>query len=146
MDREAVISNFMDILTFKISQPNDIILLMGNHDHHYLPQYKELIESYDEFFGFKAEEYNKVSKDDFDFLMSEHEYKEISDVIRAYNYALAVGLFNSAENAEEAKKLIDKYMVEYELEKTATYSFYENADKKVKDKIFENLAKRNDYK
>ena len=41
MDREAVISNFMDILTFKISQPNDFIILMGNHDHHYLPQYKE---------------------------------------------------------------------------------------------------------
>ena len=117
-----------------------------DEENGYLPQYKELIESYDEFFGFKAEEYNKVSKDDFDFLMSEHEYKEISDVIRAYNYALAVGLFNSAENAEEAKKLIDKYMVEYELDKTATYSFYENADKKVKDKIFENLAKRNDYK
>jgi len=34
---EDQINNFLDIIQFKKSRPDDVILLVGNHDHHYFP-------------------------------------------------------------------------------------------------------------
>lgn len=33
---EDQINNFLDIIEFKKSRPDDVILLIGNHDHHYV--------------------------------------------------------------------------------------------------------------
>lgn len=34
---EDQVNNFLDIIEFKKSRPDDVILLIGNHDHHYFP-------------------------------------------------------------------------------------------------------------
>lgn len=36
-DTETQCNNFLDIVEFKKSNPDKVILLIGNHDHHYLP-------------------------------------------------------------------------------------------------------------
>lgn len=39
---EVQIENFRNILAYKIANPDNVILLFGNHDFHYLPQAKQL--------------------------------------------------------------------------------------------------------
>jgi predicted MPP superfamily phosphohydrolase len=39
--RKDALSNFHDILAFKKEYPDKVILLIGNHDYHYWPKYKE---------------------------------------------------------------------------------------------------------
>lgn len=36
MDNDDLLSNFIDIIGFKIRKPNDVTLILGNHDLHYL--------------------------------------------------------------------------------------------------------------
>lgn len=36
VNTEDQINNFLDIIAFKKSRPDDVILLIGNHDHHYI--------------------------------------------------------------------------------------------------------------
>lgn len=114
----------------------------------YIPDYKSLIEKYNSLFGFDSNDYSKVSFDDFNLLMtkSEGKYEDISDITDAYNYAVSVGLFNASENAADVKKLIDRYLAEHSLSDTKTYKYFEDSDDSVKNKVFENLSKRKDFK
>lgn len=63
---EQQIDNFKDIMAFKQANPDNVILLMGNHDYHYLPTVSE------HYSGFEAGYAAIISKLVGDALASDH--------------------------------------------------------------------------
>lgn len=104
-----------------------------------------LIRKHAELFGIDLDEYNLVSKDIVTEIMKTKTYSEFSDVVNNYNYAMAVALFNAAQDGETASKLEKKYESIYGFDKTKTYSYYLEVSDKVKKRIFDNLAYRSNY-
>ena len=57
IDPELEIVNFLEICTLKRSQPEKVVLLLGNHDYHYL---NNVTERYSDFQGDFYEPINEV--------------------------------------------------------------------------------------
>lgn len=104
-----------------------------------------LITTHAKLFGFNLTEYNTVSKETVIGLMQDKEYSTFTDVVNNYNYAMAVALFNAAQDGQTAEMLEKRYESTYKFDKTKTYNYYKTVSDTVKQRIFENLAKRDDY-
>lgn len=49
IDGETQVKNFIDIIEFKEKFPEKVVLLLGNHDCHYLPSWRNIEEEYSGF-------------------------------------------------------------------------------------------------
>lgn len=76
---DDLVKNFLEIIELKRNNPDKVILLIGNHDAHYLPEYG-LNES-TRFNHFKAPEITKLFQDNADCFYGVVYYDKETDLI-----------------------------------------------------------------
>lgn len=74
---EQQIQNFKDIIEFKKSNPDKVVLLIGNHDFHYMPCCTSIGEYYSEFQASHALEIQQLLEENRDLLQMCYVHNDI---------------------------------------------------------------------
>lgn len=77
IDTDQQIFNFNEIVDFKKSNSEKVILLTGNHDLHYLPHFLETNECYSDFQQFRSGEISSLILDSLQYMQMAYLYNNI---------------------------------------------------------------------